>query len=440
MTALPAGWAEVPIGEVCDVVGGSTPKTKVTEYWDGDIPWLTPDDLARDRSQYVAEGRRKITDAGYASCSTQLVPPGTVLFTSRAPIGYVAIARHLLCTNQGFKSFVPPAGINSKYLYWYLRWATPTIRMMGSGTTFAEISGKVARAISLRLAPAAEQDRIVAAIEEQFSRLDEAGASLRAAVRRQELLRVTGISLALAGDWSTKQLRDVTAEQVYGSSAKAASDRQGGVPIVRMVNIRDGRVDLAAHVKYLAPDHPDVVKYALRHGDLLFNRTNSPDLVGKSAVFDGAMGEACFASYLIRVRLDESCLPEWAALYLNGPQGRRWAASVRTQQVGQANINGTKLASMALPIPPLEEQQARVTELSRQLSILAALTTALDRALTRSEHLRRSILERAFSGTLVPPDPNDEPASELLRRIENGRRELTKPGRGRRGRGSTVRS
>ncbi|MGH8301538.1 MAG: restriction endonuclease subunit S [Steroidobacteraceae bacterium] len=93
MSELPTGWIEVPIGTVCEVVGGSTPRTAVSDYWDGDIPWLTPDDLSRDHSQYVAGGRRCLTEAGYSSCSTQLIPAGSVLYTSRAPIGYVAIAK-----------------------------------------------------------------------------------------------------------------------------------------------------------------------------------------------------------------------------------------------------------------------------------------------------------------------------------------------------------
>ena len=100
MTALPPGWIETTIGHVCEVVSGSTPKTTVPEYWNGSIPWVTPDDLSRHREKQISGGARFITDAGYQSCSTRMVPTGSVLFTSRAPIGYVAIATQPVCTNH----------------------------------------------------------------------------------------------------------------------------------------------------------------------------------------------------------------------------------------------------------------------------------------------------------------------------------------------------
>ncbi len=432
MSELPPGWVKVPVGDVCQVVGGSTPSTKVPEYWDGGIPWLTPDDLARDRSQYVSNGRRSITQAGYEACSTQMVPAGTVLFTSRAPIGYAAIAAQPLSTNQGFKSFVPPPGVSSEYLYWFLQWATPTIRKMGSGTTFAEISGKVARTVPLSLAPEREQERIVAAIDEQFSRLDAGRGALESARRRLDQLRAAAMRQALSGDWPSKSLADVTEDQTYGSSARATPNVDGGVPIVRMGNIRNGRVDLSGDVKFLPRGHPDTSKFALRPGDLLFNRTNSPELVGKSAVYSGGDGAACLASYLIRVRMTEACDPRWAALYLNSPAGRRWAASVRTQQVGQANINGTKLAAMTLPLPSVDEQARRLDEYERHLTIIDALASSIDGAVGRCDHLRSTILARAFSGRLVQQDPTDEPASELLARMSAERARAPKPRRRRR--------
>ena len=142
MSELPAGWAVTTLGEIGEVVSGSTPRTTVTEYWGGDISWITPDDLSGYTSKYIERGARSITQAGYDSCSTTLMPEDAVLFSSRAPIGYVAIARGPVCTNQGFKSFVPTEAVTSDYLYWFLRHATPGIRATGSGTTFAEVSKK----------------------------------------------------------------------------------------------------------------------------------------------------------------------------------------------------------------------------------------------------------------------------------------------------------
>ncbi|HTC69098.1 MAG TPA: restriction endonuclease subunit S, partial [Acidothermaceae bacterium] len=137
---LPSGWVRALAREVCEVVGGATPDTKNPAFWGGELPWITPADLSDHRDTYIATGKRNLTVAGAASCSAQTMPAGTVLFSSRAPIGHVAIAAVPVCTNQGFKSLVPPEGVLAKYLYWQLRWATPQIREMGSGTTFTEVS------------------------------------------------------------------------------------------------------------------------------------------------------------------------------------------------------------------------------------------------------------------------------------------------------------
>ena len=184
MTCLPESWGLATLGEVTTVVSGSTPRTDDPTYWGGDIPWITPDDLSKHRAKRISHGKRSLTRTGYASCSTRLVPAVTVLYTSRAPIGYVAIAAGEVCTNQGFKSFVPADGIDSDYLYWFLRHATPEIRKLGSGTTFPELSKKRAESILFPVPPLREQRRIVAAIEEQFSRLDAAERSFAAADAR----------------------------------------------------------------------------------------------------------------------------------------------------------------------------------------------------------------------------------------------------------------
>ncbi len=104
--------------DIGDIVSGATPKTSESENFGGNIAWLTPADLSGHSEKYISHGARNITQKGYDSCSTQMMPPGTVLFSSRAPIGYVAIAKNAVCTNQGFKSIVPKPFVNSEFLYY----------------------------------------------------------------------------------------------------------------------------------------------------------------------------------------------------------------------------------------------------------------------------------------------------------------------------------
>lgn len=137
-----AEWIECKIADIGTVVGGATPSTKQTENYDnGTISWITPKDLSSFNERYIDKGERNITEIGLNSCSTQLLPKNSILFSSRAPIGYIAIAANELCTNQGFKSIIPSECIEPLFLYYLLKYNKDKIESMGSGTTFKEVSG-----------------------------------------------------------------------------------------------------------------------------------------------------------------------------------------------------------------------------------------------------------------------------------------------------------
>lgn len=143
-----AEWIECKISDIGTVVGGATPSTKKPEnYDDGKIAWITPKDLSSFNGRYIERGERNITEEGLRSCSTQLLPKNTVLFSSRAPIGYVAIAVNEVCTNQGFKSVIPNENMDSLFLYYLLKYNKDKIERMGSGTTFKEVSGNTMKNI-----------------------------------------------------------------------------------------------------------------------------------------------------------------------------------------------------------------------------------------------------------------------------------------------------
>lgn len=143
-----AEWIECKISDIGTVVGGATPSTKKPEnYENGTIAWITPKDLSTFSGRYIQHGERYITEAGLRSCPTQLLPKNTVLFSSRAPIGYVAIAANDVCTNQGFKSVIPNENTNPLFLYYLLKYNKDKIEGMGSGTTFKEVSGNTMKNI-----------------------------------------------------------------------------------------------------------------------------------------------------------------------------------------------------------------------------------------------------------------------------------------------------
>lgn len=152
------------IGDIGVVVGGATPSTKTKHYWGGRIPWLSPKDLTGYKKRYISRGDKCITEDGLKSCSTQLVPAGTVLFSSRAPIGYVAIAKQPLCTNQGFKSVIPNDNIDSLFLYYLLKERRDYIESQGSGTTFKEVSAAVMKSIEIEIPESIEEQRKIATV------------------------------------------------------------------------------------------------------------------------------------------------------------------------------------------------------------------------------------------------------------------------------------
>ena len=162
---MKSDWKTCTIADLGNVVGGATPSTKNTANYDcGNIPWITPKDLAGFSGRFISRGERSITELGLKSCSAQLMPPHTILFSSRAPIGYVAIAENEVCTNQGFKSVVPNENTDYMFLYYLLKYNKDKIEHLGSGTTFKEVSGATMRGVEVVVPNSLEEQRRIASL------------------------------------------------------------------------------------------------------------------------------------------------------------------------------------------------------------------------------------------------------------------------------------
>lgn len=239
------GWRFVRLDEIGDIIGGGTPDTSKSEYWThGRIAWITPADMGMLKSKYISHGARYITEKGLVSSSARMMPKGSIIFSSRAPIGYVAIAENDLCTNQGCKSIRLFGGILSEYVYFVLLAMREDIKKMGSGTTFKEISGKTFGSVIIPLPPLEEQRRIVScldAILPLITELEAAENELEALERKfpndmKDALLQAAIEGKLTGGkregWRWVRLGDV-GTFVRGHGIKKSDTTETGKPCIR---------------------------------------------------------------------------------------------------------------------------------------------------------------------------------------------------------------
>jgi type I restriction enzyme, S subunit len=434
----PPGWELKTLGQVATVVGGGTPAASDQSNFSSSSghPWITPADLSDYTGKYVYHGRRYLTDKGLSTSSAKYLPEGAVLFSSRAPIGYVAIAGNRLATNQGFRSFVPSPEVTSDFLYYTLKAIVPIAEQLASGTTFAELSGSAAARLPIALPSLAEQQLITEWLDRVFARalqlqstLNRADSTLgRAVEATREAAIVAAINgpttpQSISGDDQGKQpkllipsdidpslpdlpamrvpmtsLGDLAEDVRYGISIQSDTVHfAGSIPMIRMGNIQDGHLVLD-DLKFVA-DNSSMSKFVLRDGDLLFNRTNSPELVGKTAVFHDTE-EMVFASYIIRVRLNRQLAePEFVSLWINSAWGRRWAQSVKTDGISQSNINSQKLKAFPVPLPTLDIQRETVVALA---AVEARLDLLREQVRNIDDMSRRAVSQAMAEGVCLP--------------------------------------
>ena len=382
----------VKLGDVCTIVSGTTPKSNCPEYWDGNINWVTPAEL-NDDSDVIYESQRKITEQAVQDSSLKPFPAGTVLLSSRAPIGKVAIAGVEMYCNQGFKNLICSDKIYNRYLYHFLKTSTEYLNSLGRGATFKEISKSIVENIAIPLPSLAEQRRIAAVMDkvsgliakrrEQLDKLDE--------LVKARFVEMFGDPVSNLKGWERKTIRDVVSEVKYGTSRPAVDG--GAYKYLRMGNITfDGHLDLS-DLKYIDIPDSELEKCLVRKGDVLFNRTNSKELVGKTCVFD--LDEPMvIAGYIIRVRVNKKVLPIYLSAVLNSRYGKQTLADMCKAIVGQANINAQELQDIAILIPPIELQE----KFSDYAETIKKSKLTIQQSLDKLKVLQKALRQQYFGG------------------------------------------
>lgn len=382
--------ARYKLGEICEIVSGSTPKTDVAEYWDGTEKWITPAEL-NDESYIIYDSVRKLTELGVKKTGLTPFPEGTVILSSRAPIGKVAIAGCEMCCNQGFKNLICSDIINNRYLYWFLKGNTAYLNSLGRGATFKEISKQIVASIEINVPSQAEQ---LAAVE-QLEKVTDVIRLRRAQLQKlDELVKARFVEMFGAYPlnpmgWKKGTIRDVVADVRYGSSRPAVDG--GKYPYLRMNNITyGGELDLS-DVKRIDVPENELEKCTVRRGDVLFNRTNSKELVGKTCVYDRDE-MMVLAGFVIRVRVNDLVLPEFLSAFLNTEFSKRTLLGMCKAAIGQANINAQEMQSIGIYIPPIELQKEFVQFKNQTDKSKLAIEQSLDKLKT----LRKSLMQEYY--------------------------------------------
>jgi type I restriction enzyme, S subunit len=404
---LPVGWIETTLGEVFRWGSGGTPLSSVAEYYDGDVPWAMIGDL---NDGVVNQTQRTITQLGLKNSSAKLIEPGHVLVAMYGSIGKLGLAGVPMATNQAI-AFTKPDPVNARFLFWYLRSIRNDLFHLGKGGTQRNISQAVLKDVRLPVAPLAEQRRIVAEIETQFTRLDAAVAALERA--RANLKRYRAAVLERTFDGPRVPVSTVLKSPLI--NGRSVRDKPGGFPVLRLTALKNGWLDLD-QFKEGAWTKEQARPYVVSDNDFFVARGNgSLALVGRGGLARATMNLVAFPDTMIRIRCDSAkILPQFLRLVWDSPSMRKQIESVARTTAGIHKINQRDVESFLIPMPDLDVQERIVYEADACLTVANHIQGSLEVSLQRAERLRQAILRKAFAGQLVPQDPTDEPASLLL--------------------------
>lgn len=405
-------WIKVKISDLGQVVGGATPSTKKDEYYNGDIAWITPKDLSDFKCRYISRGERNITKAGMDSCSTQLLPKNTVLFSSRAPIGYVAIAENEMCTNQGFKSVIPNENIDCLFLYYLLKFNKDKIEAMGSGTTFKEVSGSTMRNIEVTIPESKKVQVRIAAILDAIDSKIENNIKINNDLEQQAVLLFKKWFIEF--DNSSKNMLE-TRFGLVPESFKLL--KNGELPLVVTDYVANGSfASLKANVTlYQEPNYA----YFIRNTDLksgtfeVFVDEHSYNFLSKSTLYGGEIiisnvGDVgsvflcpkldkpmTLGNNIIMLRPEQENLRYYIYIWFKWLYGQSLIQGIKGGSA-QPKFNKTDFKNLPIFLPP-DDLLEQFHQIVKPMFELINENNTENQALTR---IRDTILPRLMSGEL----------------------------------------
>lgn len=395
-----AEWVERKISDIGTVVGGATPSTKKPEnYEDGKIAWITPKDLSTFSGRYIERGERNITEIGLKSCSTQLLPPNTILFSSRAPIGYVAIAANEVCTNQGFKSVIPNENTDPLFLFYLLKYNKDKIEGMGSGTTFKEVSGNTMKNIVVNVPTDKKvQEKIAAilgSIDDKIEENEQINNNLE-----QQYISIVDHLLSKLTQYKIYSLLEVADCQNGRAFYKEGYDPNGAF-VIDLGNVNtSGNFVRTAVDKYISLDRykePKLEKYRVYKNDIVMvmtDRKSTMELLGKvGKIYKD--GYYLLNQRMYRIRAKEGINTNYLYACLNSTETSNFLKRKALGSV-QKYVNTGEINSIEIKVPSSEKME----EIA---SILDPIFLQMESNILENEslnELRDILLPKLMSGEL----------------------------------------
>ena len=342
------------LGEICKIVSGSTPKSNIDEYWNGNLIWITPAEIDED-TYIINDSVRKITELAVEKTRLTSFPKGTVILSSRAPIGKVAIAGREMYCNQGFKNLICLPQINNRYLYWFLKGKTKYLNSLGRGATFKEISKEIVANISIELPELEKQLAIVEKIEKNNVILQSRKKELR---KLDEL--VSSRFVEMFGDvihndkkWEVYLFSEIASSRLGKMLDAKQQTGRNSYPYLANFNVQWFRFNLK-NLNKMDFDEKDRAEFELREGDLLVCEGGE---IGRCAVWHNELQPCFFQKALHRVRCNRRIIvPDYLAWWFRYNCDYGGFSALSGAKVTIAHLPGAKLKQLQVAVPPIELQ------------------------------------------------------------------------------------
>ena len=400
-------WRIRTIGEVTTIVNGGTPKSELSEYWNGDVFWITPKDMGKLESIYVSNTSRKISQSGLQKSSAKLIPNNSVILSTRAPIGHLAINQVAMATNQGCRGLVPKSDIDTKFLFYFLKLNTQLLDDLGTGTTFKELSTNSLAGVKIPLPPLPEQKRIVEILDEAFEGIDRAIAlAEKNLANARELFEsyLNAIFTQKGDGWEKKKLGDIATFRNGLNFTKSSKGES-----IKIVGVKDFQNHFwiqEAQLDSVTIDTNLKEIDILRKGDILAVRSNgNKELIGRCVLADELSEKTSHSGFTIRIRIERKDIyPQFIVHYLKSRELRKQLVE-SGGGISISSLNQQGLSLIIISFPTFLEQKAIVANIDEIASETQRLENIYRQKIAALNELKQSILQKAFTGELTADTP-----------------------------------